>query len=271
MIGQGGLYYRHLTTAQAHDAFPCARASARHRMYLLLAVVVTYPLVLQMGYALPDIGEDGWKTFWDFWWVRHALLDLQTWPLQTPLLYAPTGTPLNFDQLALSNDLIVLPLLLLFGGYPAYNLAILLWLRSPAMRAIYSAAISCGALATRGSHANRAHFAAFMGGMVFAFAPTQLGRVVGGGQMLMAVQWLALFILFTLMAAHAPGFKPKLVVLAGLCFALGALTDWYQPLWAGFWLALFVSSHAGASSCPPSAAARAAHPPCVRPGPASYV
>lgn len=217
-------------------------------VYLLLAVVMTYPLVLQMGYALPDIGEDGWKTFWDFWWVRHALLDLQTWPLQTPLLYAPTGTPLNFDQLALSNDLIVLPLLLLFGGYPAYNLAILLWFALSG----YAGYLLCRYLLRRAMphadpSASRAHFAAFVGGMVFAFAPTQLGRVVGGGQMLMAVQWLALFILFTLMAAHAPGFKPKLVVLAGLCFALGALTDWYQPLWAGFWLALFVPLHAGAT------------------------
>jgi hypothetical protein len=209
--------------------------------YLALAVVMTWPLVLQMGSALPDIGEDGWKTFWDFWWVRHALLDLQTWPLQTPMLYAPTGTPLNFDQLALANDLIVLPLLLLCGGYPAYNLAILLWFTLSGYAGyLLNRYLLRRALPFTGHQNGRAHLAAFIGGLVFAFAPTQLGRVVGGGQMLMAVQWLALFILFTLMAAHADRFNTKHVALAGLCFALAALTDWYQPLWAGFWLALFV-------------------------------
>src|SRR5436309_678686 len=94
--------------------------------YFALALVMTYPLAMHIGSALPDIGEDGWKTYWNYWWVGRALLVLQTWPLHTPLLYAPTGTPLNLDQLALANDLIVLPIQLLLGVYPAYNLAILL-------------------------------------------------------------------------------------------------------------------------------------------------
>ena len=49
------------------------------------------------------------------------------WSLHTPLLYAPTSTPLNFDQLALAIDLIALPLQFVLDGNPAYNLAILLW------------------------------------------------------------------------------------------------------------------------------------------------
>jgi hypothetical protein len=202
---------------------------------------MTYPLVLQMGFALPDIGEDGWKTFWDYWWVRHALLDLQTWPLHTALLYAPTGTPLNFDQLALSNDLIALPLQLSFGGYPAYNLAILLWFTLSGYAGYLLNRYLMRRALPRLAHASpRAHLAAFTGGLIFAFAPTQVGRVVGGGQMSMAVQWLPLFILFTLQGSDARIFDAKPLALAGLCFALSALTDWYQPLWLAFWLALFV-------------------------------
>src|SRR5438105_752231 len=93
--------------------------------YLVIALVMTFPLALHLTNALPDIGEDGWKTYWNFWWVRHALLDLQTWPFFTTMLDAPAGTPLAFEQLAFFNDLVALPLHLLFGTFVAYNLTIL--------------------------------------------------------------------------------------------------------------------------------------------------
>ncbi len=246
--------------------------------YLSLAVSMSYPLVLHMDRALPDYGGDGWKTYWNLWWVRHALLDLHSWPFFTPMLYAPTGTPLNFDQLAFFNDLATLPIHLLFNTFVAYNAAVLISftlsgyagyllnryllgraLSSPrrfsrvhpvpafvprgprsASRAGRDAARARrGIRGARSAAQGKSHLAAFIGGLIFAFAPTQFGRVMAGGQTLMAVEWLALLLLFTHEGTQAARFDLKRLSLAGACIALGALSDWYQLLWASIWLGLF--------------------------------
>ncbi len=42
--------------------------------YLALTFVMTYPLVREVGRAIPGDGFDGWQNVWNLWWVKRALL-----------------------------------------------------------------------------------------------------------------------------------------------------------------------------------------------------
>ncbi len=76
--------------------------------------------------AIPGDRFDGWQNFWNQWWIKVALIDQQSNPLVTDLLYHPTGVSLYFHTLNPFNGLTTLPIQLAFGLIPAYNSAILL-------------------------------------------------------------------------------------------------------------------------------------------------
>ena len=90
-------------------------------LYLLLAVVMTWPLLTHFTTAIPGDSFDGWQNYWNLWWVKVALVDQLHSPLFTPLLYAPTGVGLYFHTLNPFNGALTLPIQLLFGLLPAYN------------------------------------------------------------------------------------------------------------------------------------------------------
>src|SRR5439155_11438681 len=89
--------------------------------YLLLSLAFTWPLVLHIGSAIPGDGFDGLQNYWNLWWVRHALLDLQTTPFFTNLLFYPTGASLYFHTLNIFNGLWSLPVQLLSVVAVSYN------------------------------------------------------------------------------------------------------------------------------------------------------
>src|SRR5437763_16187445 len=92
--------------------------------YLLLAVAFAWPLALNAGSAIPGDGFDGLQNYWNLWWVQHALLDLQTSPFFTNLLFYPRGASLYFHTLNIFNGLWSLPIQLLAGLAITYNAVI---------------------------------------------------------------------------------------------------------------------------------------------------
>ena len=78
--------------------------------YCILTLVFTYPLAFNFTTAIPGDGYDGWQNYWNLWWVRHALLDLNTSPFFTYDLFHPTGTSLYFHTLNIFNGWWTLPL-----------------------------------------------------------------------------------------------------------------------------------------------------------------
>jgi hypothetical protein len=62
--------------------------------FVVLAVWVSYPLILDPGGQIPGRGsEDNVSFLWNFWWFRHAL-DTGRPLFHTSHLFAPFGTPL---------------------------------------------------------------------------------------------------------------------------------------------------------------------------------
>ena len=94
--------------------------------YLLLTLVMTWPLALQFTTAIPGDSFDGWQNYWNLWWVKLALVERNQSPYTTDLLYYPTGVGLYFHTLNPFNGLVTLPVQLVAGLIAAYNMVVLI-------------------------------------------------------------------------------------------------------------------------------------------------
>lgn len=190
-------------------------------LYLLLALLATFPLILHFGSWLPSDGGDALQNYWNYWWTRQALAAGQN-PYWTPLLYAPYGAPLYLHTLNLFNGLVSLPLQLLFGLIPAYNTIVLLSLSLAGYFAYLLVAEICGS-----------RHAGFVGGVVYAFGSYHMIHLLGHMNLL-ASEWLPAYILCLHRASSATGRRRTIYILAALgALLLLMLCDWQYVLFAG--------------------------------------
>ena len=224
--------------------------------YLLLTLVMTWPLAVNLRAAIPGDSFDGWQNYWNLWWLKTALVDQVRFPYFTDLLYYPTGVGLYFHTLNPINGLLTLPVQLAGGLILAYNAVVLIsWTLSG-----YGVFLLCLWLlaqpATGGSDYSRpnrwpqvqsgaAHLAAFVAGLIYTFAPFHMAHLLGHMQV-MGLQWAPLYILFLLRAMrHSAAGRPWLrdALLAGLFLTLNGLSDWYFVLYLFLFTALAVLYH----------------------------
>jgi hypothetical protein len=102
--------------------------------FLLVAIVFTWPLVLNFSTAAPgDPTGDNWQMVWNLWWVKEALAHFQN-PFHTDLIFYPQGTGLYLHALNALNGLVSLPVQFVVaafstsanGAIAGYNFIVLL-------------------------------------------------------------------------------------------------------------------------------------------------
>ncbi len=212
-------------------------------LYTLLTAVMTWPLAQNLTTAIPGDSFDGWQNFWNLWWVKIALVDRQTTPFVTDLLYAPTGVGLYFHTLNPFNGLATLPVQLAGGLYAAYNAVVFLsWVLGG-----YGVFLLTLLVAGRGSGSqypisNIQHLAAFVAGLLFTFAPFHMAHLLGHMQV-MSLEWMPFYILYLLRANQrqrtgTPWLRDAL--LAGLFLVFVGLCDWYFVLYLFLFTGLFL-------------------------------
>ena len=91
--------------------------------YLLLAGVLTWPLLKQINNFLPD-GTDTLLHYWNDWWVWEAFTSGES-PYFTPYLFHPNGLSMVYNNFALVHILGFGVLRPFFGQVAAYNLVYL--------------------------------------------------------------------------------------------------------------------------------------------------
>lgn len=215
--------------------------------YLLLTVVMTWPLVTQLTTAIPGDSFDGWQNYWNLWWMKTALVDRQQTPFVTDLLYYPTGVGLYFHTLNPFNGLLTLPVQLSNGLFMAYNTVIFFsW--TIAGYGVYLLTLwifdfRFGILDSPHDQTHRHNQkSAFVAGAIFTFAPFHMAHLLGHMQVL-SFEWLPFYLLYLLkaMTASRQG-KPwvRQALLAGLFLTLTGLCDWYFVLYLFFLTGLVV-------------------------------
>ena len=205
-----------------------ARLSLAAVLYLILAVVLTFPLVLRLGSGVPhDVGDPLLNT-WIIWWnAQHMPLSSEWW--NGPFFHPIPGT-LAFSEHLLGLLPITAPVQW-GGGSPlaAYNLALLLSfpLSALAMHAL------CLYLTGR-------HDLALIGGLAYGFAPYRIGELAH-------LQTLSSYYMpLTLLGLH--GYlrtrRPAWLALFAVSWLLQGLCNGYYLVYlsvlVGLWLAWFV-------------------------------
>lgn len=218
--------------------------------YLLLTIVMTWPLATEFTTAIPGDSFDGWQNYWNLWWVKVALVDQLQNPYVTDLLYYPTGVTLYFHTLNPFNALITLPIQLTAGLFAAYNTVVLVswtlagygvWLLS---RWTIQRALMPSTRTNEGSDRliGVEDIAAFVAGAIFTFAPVHSAHLLGHMQV-MALQWLPFYLLMLIRGmARVRAGKGWLRdgLLAGIFLTLAGLCDWYFVLYLFLFTALAI-------------------------------
>jgi hypothetical protein len=205
--------------------------------YLLLTLVMTWPLALHWTTAIPGDSFDGWQNYWNLWWMKAALVERLQNPYYTDLLYSPTGVTLYFHTLNPFNGLWSLPIQLAWGLIPAYNALVLLSFTLSGYGAFlltrWVIARPVAGAPKQGNSMAASTLAPFFAGVVFAFAPFHMAHLLGHMQVF-SYQWLPFYVLCLLRAmdrrnAGKAWFSGAL--LAAGFLALAALCDWYFALY----------------------------------------
>lgn len=171
--------------------------------YVLLAIVLTYPLVLHLATHVAGDGSDDPALAWNLWWVPYSILQLNSSPIYTHYMFYPIGLNLAFYTLTYLNAFIAIPLqfalnlviaananlLLSFalGGFGAYLLTRYLLRQSPA--ADYPAPFS-------------GEWAAFAAGALYAFSSNKFLYASLGQFNIASSHWIPFYVLFLLKLAN---------------------------------------------------------------------
>ncbi|MFN8377794.1 MAG: hypothetical protein U0452_03910 [Anaerolineae bacterium] len=209
-------------------------AAAVFGLYLLIAVVVTWPLITQMSSAFAGfVYGDAYETAHHVWWFTEAFRTGQS-PFFQPLLAWSTGLegvtlwadPLHFFPAWLFALVLPLPaainlqtlLTLALNGLAMWALA--RWLLKPSPP-------DDSLLKQRGEV--RVELAAFFTGLVFMLYPAVQGHL-GAGHTGLLVQWPLPLFAWALLRLGRAGWRG--VLLASALFMLGALGHTLQALYA---------------------------------------
>ncbi len=168
--------------------------------YLLLAVIMTYPLILHITTHVPGDGRDDPPLVWNLWWVRYAVLNLHTNPLNCGFMFYPIGVNLTVFTLTILNGFLSIPLQMTAGVVLASNVELLL---SYAVAGLAMFLLALDVLPTRsGRDRSLSYLAAFVAGLVYAFAPIKMIFASLGQFNMTSTQWLPLCVLYVLRATR---------------------------------------------------------------------
>ncbi len=191
--------------------------------YTALALVLTYPLVLQFGDHVPGTttwSMDEYGYVWNNWWFKQAVFDLGTNPFQTNYLFYPLGTSLVLYTFTLLHVLLGLPVQLLFGLIPASNAELLFAF----VMGGYGAFLLVRYLfRAHGLRFQSETLAAFAAGAVFAFSSNRFVYASLGHYNVVATEWIPFYILFLCKTVREARWRNAL--LAGLFAAFAMYVE----------------------------------------------
>ncbi len=201
--------------------------------YLALTIVLTWPLALNFGSAVPDGPlEDRYQNFWNFWWVGRALSNFQN-PFETNALFYPYYTgganpsvPLYLHTLQLLNCLLMLPLMVTAGVGAAYNGVI-----------FFAFSVSGLGAFLLGRHLTKNFWAGLLAGIIYTFSVSHFGSMQASITNIMSIQWLPFYALSLLLWHERRNLKWAGV--AAIFLALVVYTDWYNTIFVLFYTIFF--------------------------------
>ncbi|MBI5035214.1 MAG: hypothetical protein HZB51_32205 [Chloroflexi bacterium] len=235
--------------------------------YTIVVIVMTYPLVLNFGTAIPGVEGDATSFVWALGWMKTALMDLRVNPFHTDYVFYPLG---GATQLMWAVSLIAfvsIPFQYLLGliathnlfylaatvltAYGMYVLAEEILASDKLLRSVPNDKIDAGVLPplqtllvvqfvleARRRAARRSPLAPFVAGSVFAFAPLRLGYGLSFFN-LFNTQLIPFYVLFLIRATRERTWRDAIV--AGILLGLNAYIDFQIAAFLILFTALYAA------------------------------
>lgn len=207
-------------------------------IYFIITLIVTAPLALQFTTHVPGTTTwslDEYGYVWNHWWFKHSMFELGANPFRTDYLFYPLGTSLVLYAYTLTHVFLALPIHFAFGIIPASNFTILFSFVTAAfgmyLVMLYLLRVSFAArndkynarLGKAAQNVNLQVLAAFVAGVVFAFASNRYVYLSLGHYNIVASEWLPFYMLFMIKTLREP--KTKNAIMAGLFAAIAMYTE----------------------------------------------
>jgi hypothetical protein len=165
-------------------------------LYLALTLLLTCPLILQFNTHVPGDGSDDPALVWNLWWVKYAVVDLQSNPLLCDYMFYPLGIDLTFYTLTLLNGFSAVPLLPLFGLVTTSNLIFF----GTFVLSAYGAYLLVKYLLPKEAHPA----VPFLAGLIYAFSSNRFIYASLGQFNILSTQWIPFYVLFLIKSRRQP-------------------------------------------------------------------
>ncbi len=180
-------------------------------VYGLLTLLITHPVPLRLRSVIAGGPPfDALQYTWSLWWVKEALFTLHTNPAHITWIHHPVGAYLPFLLAIPYVYLVGLPLSLFLPPPAVYNLELLSSFPLSGLTMYFLCAELTG---------NR--WAAFIGGLIYAFFPGRIAHAAAGHLPHVTTYWFPLYALLLIRAVCAPA--PRRAVLCGLSLGVSLL------------------------------------------------
>ncbi|MBI5649435.1 MAG: hypothetical protein HZC40_03150 [Chloroflexi bacterium] len=167
--------------------------------YTLLAILLTYPLVLNFATHVPGDGGDDPALAWNLWWVPHALINLQQTPIYTQHMFYPIGINLAFYTLTYLNAFLSIPIQSAFNLVIASNVNVLFSL----VMSGFGAYLLVKWLFKSTVNSQQSTVPAFIAGALYAFSANKLLYISLGQFNIASSHWIPFYVLFLLKLTRA--------------------------------------------------------------------
>lgn len=187
--------------------------------YAVLASAVTYPILHPDNFSTRILGGgDSAQNLWNVWWVSQGLAQGKVLPLYTRMIYWPSGVTLSHHPLEYVLGVAGYGLQRLgFSLVEAYNLVT--WLT------FFTSGLGAFALAY---YLTRRTYPAFVGGVIYAFAPIAVHRLSAGNLGLHNLAFVPLSALLLLLFLRRRHWAFGLAAV--LCVGVSAYANFYLLL-----------------------------------------
>ena len=210
--------------------------------YIVLAIALTYPLLLNLGTRVAGDGSDDPALAWNLWWVPYSIIHLGKSPIYTDYMFYPIGLNLAFYTLTYLNAFLSIPFQYAFNLVVATNVN--LWL-SFALSGFGAYLLVKYILRGARSAGRETELAAFVAGALYAFSSNKFLYASLGQYNIASSHWIPFYILFLLKltdpssSPRAPRVFLRYGFLLGLFLLFQALSEF---IFASF-LIIFTASY----------------------------
>lgn len=217
--------------------------------YLLLAILLTYPLMLNLATHVPGDGSDDPALAWNLWWVPFSIINLGQSPIYTDYMFYPIGLNLAFYTLTYLNAFLSIPFQYAFNVIIAANVNV--WLSfvlsgfGTYLLMKYLFKVQYSKLAP----SNLELLAAFAAGALYAFSSNKFLYVSLGQFNIASSHWIPFYILFLLKTTNSSNTQNATRIvfygfLLGLFLLFQALSEFifasfliiFTVLYLAYWL-----------------------------------